>query len=151
MVTLYPVKGCKGEQVNVPSWPCNICSPFNSSGPQGGEEGAASRHMALMPQQASGNLQVQCSLMLVLEISKVSGSTRRTSVKERLAEGHCIPFQSQPGKDAAVKQPCLSCSPVRGKVRLKVATASPSKHSRRSWTGMWAKEWNSYSSSNFPN
>lgn len=60
--------------------------------------------MALMPRQASGNLQVQCSLMLVLEISKVSGSTRRTSAKERLPEGHCIPFQSQPGKDAAVKQ-----------------------------------------------
>lgn len=103
MVTLYSVKGCREEQVTVPSWPCNICSPFTSLASQGGEEGAASRHMALMPWQASANLQLQFSLMLVLEISKVSGSTRRTSVKERLPEGHFILFPLQPCKDTAFR------------------------------------------------
>lgn len=118
MATLYSVKGCKGEQVNVPSWPCNICSPFTSSASQGAEEGAASRHMALMPWQASGNLQVHFSLMLVLEISKVSGSTWSTSVKERLPKGHFIPIPPQPCKDAAVRQLCSSPSPVGGKGRV---------------------------------
>ena len=51
---------------------------------QGGEEGPVSRHVACMCWQASGNLQVQFSLMLVLETSSVLGTTSSTSVKEVL-------------------------------------------------------------------
>ena len=92
MVTLYSVKGCRGGQVNVPSWPCSISSPFTSSASQGGEECSSSRHLARMSWQGSGSLQLQLSLMLVLEISKVPGTTWRTSVKETLQEGHSIPL-----------------------------------------------------------
>lgn len=61
--------------MNVPSCPCSISSPFTSSASQGGDEGLARRQVARMRWQVSGNLQVQFSLMLVLEISKLPGTT----------------------------------------------------------------------------
>ena len=101
--------------MNVPSWPCSISSPFTSSASQGGEEGPARRHVARMCWQESGTPQLQLSLMLVLETSKVPGTTWRTSVKETLQEGHFLPFPSQPCKGVAVRQPCSPPSQVGGK------------------------------------
>ena len=66
---------------------------------QGGEEGPASWHTACMFWQASGKLQVQFSLMLVLETSRVPATTWKTSMKEALQGSHFLPIPSQPAAD----------------------------------------------------
>ena len=94
MVTVYSVKGCREVQVNVPLWPCRSSTPETSSASQAGEEGPASRHVASVCWQASGKLQVQFSLMLVLETTRVPGTTSTTSAKEALQYGHFLSFTS---------------------------------------------------------
>ena len=88
------MKGCREVQVNVPLWPCRSSTPETSSASQAGEEGPASRHVASVCWQASGKLQVQFSLMLVLETSRVPGTTCSTSAKEALQYGHFLSFTS---------------------------------------------------------
>jgi len=61
--------------------------------------------VARMRWQTSGTLQVQFSLMLVLEISKAWETTWRTSVKETLQKVYFLPFLSQPLHGAAARKP----------------------------------------------
>ena len=104
------MKGCREVQVNVPLWPCRSSTPETSSASQAGEEGPASRHVASVCWQASGKLQVQFSLMLVLETSRVPGTTCSTSAQEALQYGHFLSFPStfacskKPFRDDSVVQ-----------------------------------------------
>jgi len=117
------VKGCREVQVNVPLWPCRSSTPETSSASQAGEEGPASRHVASVCWQASGKLQVQFSLMLVLETSRVPGTTCSTSAQEALQYGHFLSFPSTFACVLQSHSPTPSPAEGRGSQRMKLLTS----------------------------